>query len=287
MWCDQQIQMKGCSPCNTEKYSGVKRIMDPLLTYTHTYTLMRWSTCSSSDTTFRISWSGTSAAKFPRESDWQHSCLYSPSSPWKQRTATLLHSSTETGRLSVVGWPWLDSRSQSTLLYHSARQRSENTAIAWTFHRVTASSRHPPALLWSPPWTADGSLLPYGPPWAAGVSPHGLQRNLFWYLEQLLFCFCTSLGVCRVVSDPPSLLSLATVVQDFPPFPNCVIPEALPPLLIGPVITSSRSVLEAAGIGSVRHRETSRSFSQNPPVQSFSTKNLYTNQLHHPTQWSC
>jgi len=36
---------------------------------------------------------------------------------------------------------------------------------------------------------------------------------------------------------------------------NCVIPEVLPPLLMGSASASSRSVLEAAGIGSIGHGE--------------------------------
>ena len=40
----------------------------------------------------------------------------------------------------------------------------------------------------------------------------------------------------------------------FPPFLNYVIPEAPPPSLMGSALTSGGSVLEPAGIGSIRHR---------------------------------
>lgn len=258
MWCGWQIKMKGCSPCSKWVLKG------SWTPSSHTHTLTCYI-CSSSDTTSRISWSGTSAAKFPHESDWQHSCLYSPSSPLKQKTAALLHSSMETSRLSVMGWPWLDSKSQSKLRYYSDGQRSENKTT-WAFYR------HSPAVLWHPPWTADGSLLPYGPPWAVRVPHCGLQGHLFWYLEELLFLLLYWSGCLQGcfwhTLTPLSGCSCA----DCSPFPNCVIPVSLPPLLMGPAMTSSRSVLEPASIGSVRHRK----LLTEPTCAT-----------HHPTQWSC
>ena len=53
-----------------------------------------------------------------------------------------------------------------------------------------------------------------------------------------------------------SLLSLAevSVVQGFSPLLKHVLPEVLPPLLMGSALGSGGSILEPAGIGSVRHR---------------------------------
>jgi len=48
--------------------------------------------------------------------------------------------------------------------------------------------------------------------------------------------------------------------------PSYVIPEVLPPSLMGWALASSGSILEPAGICFVRHREASHSFSQMPPL---------------------
>lgn len=91
------------------------------------------------------------------------------------------------------------------------------TTTTWASHKVAASFRHPPALSWGPPWTADGSLLPYG--------LHGLQGDLTmgcrgicsgtWSSSSSFLCI--DLGVCRGVSDTPSLLWLQ-LCRIFPPF---------------------------------------------------------------------
>lgn len=50
----------------------------------------------------------------------------------------------------------------------------------------------------------------------------------------------------------------------FFPLPKYIIPEVLPPLVMALAI--SGSALEPASIGSIRHRETSGSFSQKTPL---------------------
>jgi len=64
---------------------------------------------------------------------------------------------------------------------------------AWALHEVTASFRHPPALVWGPSWAAGGYLLHCGPPWAAGAQlaspwslPWAAGEPLLWHLEHLL-----------------------------------------------------------------------------------------------------
>jgi len=86
---------------------------------------------------------------------------------------------------------------------------------------------------------------------------HGLQGNLCsstWGISSL--AFFTDLGVCRAVSLLYSLLSPAANCPyvGFFPLLKYVIPEALPPSLVGAALASSRFVLEPAGIASVGHR---------------------------------
>ena len=72
--------------------------------------------------------------------------------------------------------------------------------------------------------------------------------------------FFTDLGVCRVFSLTSSHSSLLTAISlQVCPLLNYAITEALAPSLIGLALVSSRSVLEPAGAGFIRHRG---SFSQ-------------------------
>ena len=76
--------------------------------------------------------------------------------------------------------------------------------------------------------------------------PHGLQGNLCsgtWSISSS--SFFTDLGVCRVVS----LTFQSSLCCRFPLLKS-VLPEALPPLLMGSALASGRSILEPAGIGS-------------------------------------
>lgn len=96
--------------------------------------------------------------------------------------------------------------------------------------------RHSPALAW-------------GPAWAAG-------RSLPWLLEHLPSFI--DLGVCRTVSLIFTPLWPELLLHS-PPLLKHLIPEKLPPLLMGSALASRGSVLEPGGLGSIRHR---RSFSQ-------------------------
>jgi len=124
---------------------------------------------------------------------------------------------------------------------------------------------HPPALVWSPPWAAGGYLLPYGPPWAAGAQPdspwslpQAAGEPLLRRLEHL---FPLLLHWPWCLQSSYSSLQLQNALTHFFSFLKHVIPEALPPPLMGLclALSSIRSVLEPAGVGSVRHR---RSFWQ-------------------------
>jgi len=78
--------------------------------------------------------------------------------------------------------------------------------------------------------------------------------------------YFTDLGVCRAVSltsSHSSLLSAVLLQLFFFPLLKHVITEALLPSLIALALASSRSVLELAGTGSIRH---GGSFLQNPSL---------------------
>jgi len=120
------------------------------------------------------------------------------------------------------------------------------------------------------PRATSGYLLHHGPPWAAGGQTAslryfstGCKGGLSALVSQAFPppSFFTDLGVCRAVSftSSHSSLSNAFLPQFFLPLLKYVIPEALPPSLIGLALASSGSVLELAGIGFIRHGE---SFSQ-------------------------
>lgn len=128
-------------PCCSEQYSSVKRILDPLLTYTHT------RSCAGPCILL---------TQHPGLAEVE---LVQPNSPMSQTDSTAvcilqdLHRNRKLPLCFTQAWRqvdflcWLDSRSQSKLLYHSGRQGSKNTSISWAFHRVTAPFRRPPALL--------------------------------------------------------------------------------------------------------------------------------------------
>ena len=85
---------------------------------------------------------------------------------------------------------------------------------------------------------------------------HRLQGNLCssdWSTSSP--SFFTDLGVCRVVSLTSSHSSLSTTVssQVFFPLLKYVIPEVLPPLLMGSALASGAFVLEPAGTGFIKH----------------------------------
>jgi len=75
----------------------------------------------------------------------------------------------------------------------------------------------------------------------------------------------TDFGVCGVFSFTYSYSSPLTAVGQkiFFPLLKCIIPEVLPPLLMGSALASDRSALELADIGSIGH---GGSFWQKPPL---------------------
>jgi len=115
-----------------------------------------------------------------------------------------------------------------------------------------------------------GDSLPWSSSRAAG------EKSLLWHLSTSSPSFFTALGVCRVVSFTLSQSSLSTAIslQVFPLL-RYVITEALPPMLIGLVLASSGSVLEPAGIGSIRYGESfSQLLTEATPVAPPTTKTL-------------
>ena len=101
----------------------------------------------------------------------------------------------------------------------------QEPAPAWAPHGVTASSEHPPALVWGHPQAEGGDLLPHVAPWLQGEpvppwSAPGLQGSLCssaWSTS----CPPSALtvGVCSVVpltSSHSSLPAAAGVAQVSP-----------------------------------------------------------------------
>jgi len=131
-------------------------------------------------------------------------------------------------------------------------------------------------------WATSEDLLHHVPPWTAGgQSASPSLTSCKGRLSALTFrappppSFFTDLGVCRVVSLTSSHSSLFTAISPpsffFLPFLKYVIPEVLPPSLMGLAVASGGSVLEPAGAGCIRHRG---SFSQKPLLQPPATKTL-------------
>jgi len=89
-------------------------------------------------------------------------------------------------------------------------------------------------------------------PWSFILSCKTVCSGVSSTSSPLLF---TDRGVCRVVSLTPSHPSFPTAVscRFFLPLLEYVITEALPRLLIGLALASGGSILEPAGIGSIRH----------------------------------
>ncbi|XP_074683769.1 LYR motif-containing protein 4 isoform X1 [Strix aluco] len=150
------------------------------------------------------------------------------------------------------------------VIHRQSHRCCQETAPARTSHGVTASFRTCPlAPAWGPPQAADGSLLHHVPPQAAGAqpaplwsSPWAAGESVLWCLEHLLLlllhrpwrpqsCFSHIFSIFF-----PAAIAGA---QQFFPLLKYVIPEVLPPLLMGSALASDGSVLEPAGIGSVGH----------------------------------
>jgi len=151
------------------------------------------------------------------------------------------------------------------LLSPRVRRSWQEPAPARAPQGVTASFRYPPAPAW-------GSFHRLQVDICSTMDLHGLQghslphHGLHHELQGKALCFgilstsspsfFTDLGVCRVASLTSSHSSLLTAVSPqvfFLPFLNYVIPEALPPSLIGSALASGGSHLEPSGTGCVRH----------------------------------
>jgi len=125
----------------------------------------------------------------------------------------------------------------------------QEPAPAWSPHGVTASFRHPPAPVWGPFHRLQVEICP------TVVCSMAAGEPLLRCLEHLLPSSCTDHGLCRVVPLTWSCSTpLTAVPQQVFLLLQYVIPEALPPSLVGSALASSGSFLELAATGSVRHR---------------------------------
>ena len=118
---------------------------------------------------------------------------------------------------------------------------------------------HPPAPAWGPPQAAGGCLLHHRPPWAAGgqpaspwSSPQAAGESLPWCLEHLIPPPPSSLTLVSAGLFHTHIFFVTASAQHFLAL-KYVITEALPALLMGSALTSSRSVLELAGTGCAQH----------------------------------
>ena len=130
----------------------------------------------------------------------------------------------------------------------------QEPAPAWGYpwgHSFLRAS--PCSSVGSLPRATHGDLLHCGPPWAAGASPQSSPG---------------AAGQSLPGAPPPppsaqtlvsaelflslSLTPLSVLLQWFSLLKH-PIPEALPPSLMGLALTSVRSALEPAGVGSIRH----------------------------------
>jgi len=187
---------------------------------------------------------------------------------------------------------------------HGVTSPASKPAPAWALHRVIASFRHPPA----PPWAAGGYLLVDLPGLQVNIwstmDLHGLQGDSLPHHGLLHGCRGISALMSATPPPPPSSLTLVSVelflchiltpllrtelhccAAGFFPLLKYVIPEALPPSPPGSGLTSSGSVLEMAGIGSIGHGGSfSQLLTEATPVAPQLPKPCYTHPVHLPTQ---
>jgi len=149
----------------------------------------------------------------------------------------------------------------------------QEPAPVQALHGVTASFRHPRAPAWCPfhgRWVDICSTMDLHGLQGDNLPHHGLHREL----QEKTLCSCTwstccscffnDLGACRIVSLTSSHSSQCRFTAVFfLLLLKYVTPERLPPSLMGLALGSSRSILEPAGTGLIRH---GRSFSQKPPL---------------------
>jgi len=159
----------------------------------------------------------------------------------------------------------------------------EQAAPAWVPHRVTSPASKP-APAWAPlsvgPQVLPGACSSMGSPrghnllQASTCSSVGssMVRRGTACLTTVFSAGCRSISAPAPGAPPPSPFSLTFVSTElllsriatplfcfnchyagFLPLLN-VIPEALPPSLMGSALASGGSILEPAGVGSIRHR---------------------------------
>ena len=191
----------------------------------------------------------------------------------------------------------------------------EQTAPAWVPHEVTSPARKPAPVWDPLSTGPARSLLQHElltesqPPLGASTfSSMGSSTGCRWrstplrtfmgfkvtaYLTTVFSRACR--GICAPASGtplpPPSSLTLVSaelfltyshsslqlqmLLRKFFSLLNCVIPVDLPPLLMGSALASSGSLLEPAGIGSIRHRGSFWQFlTEATPVTPPATKTL-------------
>jgi len=116
------------------------------------------------------------------------------------------------------------------------------------------------------PWATGRYLLHHGPPWTAGgqpVSPWSSSQvaregSLLRHFRHLLPppSSLTLVSAELFLSHHLTPLSNSCLTAQFFSLPllTYVIPEVLPPSLMGSALASGRSVFEPAGTGFIRHR---------------------------------
>ena len=145
--------------------------------------------------------------------------------------------------------------------FHGSAGPARSLLQHGALHGVIASFRHPPAPAW-------GSF-------------HWLQVDL---CSGAWSTFSPSPSLTLMSAELFHIFSLSAanaVMQVFSPFLNCVVPEVLPPLLMGSALASSGSVLELAGTASVGHRGSfSQLSTEATPVAPTLPKPCHTNLIH-------
>lgn len=132
--------------------------------------------------------------------------------------------------------------STSELVHHGSFPWGSSPLAAASFRA------HPFALAWGSSWTAGWT---FAPPWS---SPCVSEESLLWHLQHLHPLFIhwpCCLHSCFFHIFSFISLSCCCATGFFPLF-NYVIPEVLPPLLMGSAFASNRPSLELSGIDSIR-----------------------------------
>jgi len=119
----------------------------------------------------------------------------------------------------------------------------------------------------APPWATMGCKGQPASPWSA---PRATGEPLLRCLEHLLPSLCTDRGLFRVVALSYSHSLGLQLHRFFFPLHKHILPEALPPLLMGSPFPSAGSVLELAALRSMGRRGNF----QQPSLQNPATMTL-------------